>query len=142
MDTIPRARGRDALSQPHLVSRRSFVFARAGFGKSNLVKLLFANLYAGQGPPRAEAGDREVPVGTVIFDPDGESFWPDYKGRPGCATCRRSGPARRLHHKQGPSEFYGSFFAEKVRLDIRDSSPPTSSRGDTANARISRTSRS
>jgi Helicase HerA, central domain len=31
----------------HLVSRRSFVFARAGFGKSNLVKLLFANLYGG-----------------------------------------------------------------------------------------------
>ena len=29
----------------HLVSRRSFVFARAGFGKSNLVKLLFSNLY-------------------------------------------------------------------------------------------------
>src|SRR5262249_27639174 len=29
----------------HLVSRRSFVFARAGFGKSNLTKLLFSNLY-------------------------------------------------------------------------------------------------
>jgi hypothetical protein len=30
----------------NLVSRRSFVFARAGFGKSNLIKLLFSNLYA------------------------------------------------------------------------------------------------
>ena len=29
----------------NLVSRRSFVFARAGFGKSNLNKLLFAELY-------------------------------------------------------------------------------------------------
>src|SRR5207302_7426429 len=29
----------------HLVARRTFVFARAGFGKSNLVKLLFSNLY-------------------------------------------------------------------------------------------------
>jgi hypothetical protein len=29
-----------------LVARRTFVFARAGFGKSNLVKLLFAHLYA------------------------------------------------------------------------------------------------
>ena len=29
----------------NLVSRRSFVFARAGFGKSNLNKLLFASLY-------------------------------------------------------------------------------------------------
>ena len=30
-----------------LVSRRTFVFARAGFGKSNLIKLLFSRLYAG-----------------------------------------------------------------------------------------------
>jgi uncharacterized protein len=29
-----------------LVSRRSFIFARAGFGKSNLNKLLFSELYA------------------------------------------------------------------------------------------------
>src|SRR5207237_8145836 len=29
-----------------LVSRRTFVFARAGFGKSNLNKLLFSKLYA------------------------------------------------------------------------------------------------
>ena len=28
-------------------------------------------------------GGRQVPVGTVIFDPDGEYFWPDDKGRPG-----------------------------------------------------------
>ena len=40
-----------------LVSRRSFVFARASFGKSNLVKLLFADLYGnGAGPPPAESG--------------------------------------------------------------------------------------
>jgi len=37
-----------------MVSRRSFVFARAGFGKSNLVKLLFANLYGGAAGPVAE----------------------------------------------------------------------------------------
>jgi len=28
-----------------LVSRRSFIFARAGYGKSNLNKLLFSELY-------------------------------------------------------------------------------------------------
>src|SRR5262249_18967645 len=66
----------------HLVSRRSFVFARAGFGKSNLVKLLFSNLY--QTIPTVEKrGGRRVPVGTMIFDPDGEYFWPDDKNRPG-----------------------------------------------------------
>src|SRR5260370_5950756 len=36
-----------------MVSRRSFVFARAGFGKSNLVKLLFAKLYGGAAGPVA-----------------------------------------------------------------------------------------
>ena len=46
----------------HLVSRRSFVFARAGFGKSNLVKLLFANLYGGGRSPVTEK--RERPGGT------------------------------------------------------------------------------
>ena len=38
----------------NLVSRRSFVFARAGFGKSNLNKLLFSTLYK-TGPWRTTA---------------------------------------------------------------------------------------
>jgi len=53
-----------------LVSRRSFIFARAGFGKSNLNKLLFSTLYA-ETPTVTKRGDYQVPVGTVIFDPDG-----------------------------------------------------------------------
>lgn len=65
-----------------LVSRRSFVFARAGFGKSNLIKLLFSRLYAAAGPTMP-LRHVTVPVGTVIFDPDGEYFWPDAHGRPG-----------------------------------------------------------
>ena len=65
-----------------LVSRRSFVFARAGFGKSNLNKLLlFSLLY--ETPTVEKRAGKRVPVGTVIFDPDGEYFWPDDKGRPG-----------------------------------------------------------
>jgi hypothetical protein len=65
-----------------LVSRRSFVFARAGFGKSNLNKLLFSSLYK-ETPTVEKRGGRKVPVGTVIFDPDGEYYWPDDKNRPG-----------------------------------------------------------
>ena len=34
-----------------MVAAASFVFARAGFGKSNLVKLLFANLYGADSVP-------------------------------------------------------------------------------------------
>jgi uncharacterized protein len=107
----------------HLVSRRSFVFARAGFGKSNLVKLLFATLYGGGsgGPVVEKRGGLRVPVGTVIFDPDGEYYWPDDKGRPGLCDV----PALRdrlvvFTDKEAPSEFYRSFSVDKVRLDIRE----------------------
>lgn len=44
-----------------LKGRRSFVFARAGYGKSNLVKLLLSRLYSA--PPD---------VGLLIVDPEGE----------------------------------------------------------------------
>jgi hypothetical protein len=65
-----------------LVSRRTFIFARAGFGKSNLNKLLFSELY--KSPPTVKERDgRDVPVGTIIFDPEGEYFWPDSAGNPG-----------------------------------------------------------
>jgi len=37
----------------HLSARRTFVFARAGFGKSNLIKLLFSNLYLTTRPSRS-----------------------------------------------------------------------------------------
>ena len=105
-----------------LVSRRTFVFARAGFGKSNLVKLLFADLYSLPGGPHInKRGDRRVPVGTVIFDPDGEYFWPDDKGRPG--LCDVPDLRDRLvvfTDRQGPSSFYQSFVVDQVRLDVRE----------------------
>ena len=106
----------------HLVSRRSFVFARAGFGKSNLVKLLFADLYGGdRGPSVTKRAGRTAKVGTVIFDPDGEYAWPDDKGRPGLCDV----PALRdrlvvFTDKEAGSAFYGSFVADKVKLDIRE----------------------
>ncbi len=109
----------------HLVSRRSFVFARAGFGKSNLVKLLFANLYgSGQGPVSQKRSGREVPVGTVIFDPDGEYYWPDDRGRPGlCDVPALQDRLAVFTDKEGPSDFYRSFSVDKVRLDIRELDP-------------------
>jgi uncharacterized protein len=109
----------------HLVSRRSFVFARAGFGKSNLVKLLFANLYGGaKGPATKKRGGREVQVGTVIFDPDGEYYWPDDNGRPGlCDVPALQDRLVVFTEKEGPSEFYRSFAVDRVRLDIRELEP-------------------
>jgi len=55
-----------------LKGKRSFVFARAGYGKSNLIKYLMSQLYSS--PPD---------VGLLIFDPEGEYALPDTQGRPG-----------------------------------------------------------
>jgi uncharacterized protein len=106
-----------------LVSRRSFVFARAGFGKSNLTKLLFSTLY-GETPSVPKRGGRRVPVGTVIFDPDGEYFWPDHAGRPGlCDVPELEDKVVVFTSRQGPSPFYQSFVAGGVKLDIRRLKP-------------------
>lgn len=102
-----------------LVARRSFIFARAGFGKSNLNKLLFSRLYS-ETPTVEKRGGRRVPVGTILFDPDGEYFWPDDKGRPG--FCDVPGMEDHLvvfTSRRAPSEFYQSFVAGQIRLDIR-----------------------
>lgn len=102
-----------------LVSRRSFVFARAGFGKSNLNKLLFAKLYKTTPHVTKRAG-KQVPVGTVIFDPDGEYFWPDDKGRPGlCDVPALEDKLVVFTERRNPSAFYQSFVAGGIRLDIR-----------------------
>lgn len=97
-------RGPEVLVRFHvdsLVSRRTFIFARAGFGKSNLNKLLFSTLYT-ETPTAEKRGGRRVPVGTVIFDPDGEYSWPDDKGRPGlCDVPLAARQARGVHLPPG-----------------------------------------
>lgn len=53
-----------------LISKRTFIFARAGYGKSNLMKILASNW-------KKQFGS------LVIFDPEGEYAFTDNKGRPG-----------------------------------------------------------
>lgn len=102
-----------------LVSKRSFVFARAGFGKSNLVKLLFSNLYENT-PTVIKRVDKKAPVGTIIFDPDGEYFWPDDSGRPGlCDVPVLEDKVVVFTNRSSTSPFYQSFVAGTIRLDIR-----------------------
>jgi hypothetical protein len=106
-----------------LVSRRSFIFARAGFGKSNLTKLLFSSLYK-ETPTVTKRGGRQVPVGTIIFDPEGEYFWPDASGRPGLADVPELEDKLVVFtSRRGPSPFYESFVAGGVKLDIRRLKP-------------------
>jgi DNA helicase HerA-like ATPase len=103
----------------HLVSRRTFVFARAGYGKSNLNKLLFSTLYSSDCTIQ-KRGNNSVPVGTVIFDPDGEYFWPDDRGNPGlCDVPQLKDRLVVFTSRLAPSPFYGSFVAGGVKLDIR-----------------------
>lgn len=101
----------------NLVSHRSVVFARAGYGKSNLIKFLVAELY--RQPPKTENGQN---VGTLIFDPDGEYFWPDtVRGRPGlCDTPQLMDKLVVFTNRAAPNPYYGSWKAGEVRLDIRD----------------------
>ena len=102
----------------HLVARRSFIFARAGYGKSNLNKLLFSTLYSTD--CTITKRNQEVPVGTVIFDPDGEYFWPDDKGNPGlCDVPALQDRIVVFTSREAPSAFYGSFVAGGIKLDIR-----------------------
>jgi hypothetical protein len=110
-------------SIPNLVSRRTFIFARAGFGKSNLNKLLFSTLYSST-PYVVKRGDRRVPVGTIIFDPEGEYFWPDDKGRPGLCDVRALEKQIVVFtSRAAPSPYYESFVAGGVRLDVRRLQP-------------------
>lgn len=103
-----------------MVSRRTMIFARAGFGKSNLVKLLFANLYGGENPPTVRKRGEDRRVGTVVFDPDGEYFWPDDKGRPGlCDVDGLESEIALFTERKSESGFYRSFVADGVKIDLR-----------------------
>jgi hypothetical protein len=106
----------------NLVSRRSVVFARAGYGKSNLMKYLLAELY--RQAPRTEGG---LPVGTLIFDADGEYFWPDTvknPPRPGlCDVPHLQDRIAVFTKRPAPSPYYGKWKVGDVKLDIRDLPP-------------------
>lgn len=101
----------------NLVSKRSTVFARAGYGKSNLIKFLISELYR-KGIPRTEKGQE---VGTLIFDAEGEYFWPDFKGRPGlCDVPHLEQNIIVFTNRESENTYYERWKAGAVKLDIRD----------------------
>jgi hypothetical protein len=105
----------------NLVSKRSVVFARAGYGKSNLIKYLISELYK-DGQPKTERGQN---VGTLIFDADGEYFWPDrVRNRPGlCDVPHLKDHIIAFTNRLPGIPYYASWKAGEVRLDIRDLPP-------------------
>ena len=101
----------------NLVSKRSVVFARAGYGKSNLIKFLVGELYR-NGIPKTDRGRN---VGVLIFDADGEYFWPDFKDRPGlCDVDQLQEHLVVFTSRPAQSAYYDSWKAGNVRIDIRD----------------------
>lgn len=102
-----------------LISKRTVVFARAGYGKSNLIKYLISELYKNGGERAVtEKGDK---AGTLIFDADGEYFWPDFRGRPGlCDVPDLRTQTVVFTNRSGNSTYYESWKAGEVKLDIRD----------------------
>ena len=103
-----------------LISRRSSVFARAGYGKSNMLKLLISQLYAGDGP-RDRSGR---PVGMLVLDPEGEYFWPDEDGRPGlCNVPHLRDKIAVFTDRLEPNPYYGSWKVGGIKLDVRELPP-------------------
>lgn len=104
----------------NLVSKRSVVFARAGYGKSNLIKFLTGELYR-DGVPKTEGGKS---VGVLIFDADGEYFWPDnVRNRPGlCDVPQLKDNILVFTNRKNDRapKYYESWKAGEVRLDIRN----------------------
>jgi len=91
----------------HLVARRTFVFARAGYGKSNLIKLLTSRLY-----------ELQQPGGLLIFDPEGEYAFRDRKGRPGLADVPHLADKLVVYTNRRIQGHYSRWVAGNVKLNL------------------------
>jgi hypothetical protein len=91
----------------HLIARRTYVFARAGYGKSNLIKLLTARLY-----------ELEQPGGMLIFDPEGEYAFRDKRGRPGLADIPFLADKLVVYTNRNVGTPYNRWVAGDVRINL------------------------
>lgn len=102
----------------NLVAKRTAVFARAGYGKSNLIKYLVSELYKTE----PKTGDGR-PVGTLIFDANGEYFWPDAKNRPGLCDVPHLKDKLAVFTGRNRDDAYNNWKVSGVKLDLRDLTP-------------------
>lgn len=97
-----------------LVAKRTFVFARAGYGKSILIKMLVTKLY-----------ENEQNVGMLIFDPEGEYAFP-VKNNPGLADVPELADKLVVFTNRKYSnldEKYKKMIAGKVNLNLTELRP-------------------
>ena len=85
-----------------LDSKRTFIFARAGYGKSNLMKLL------------ASAWKEEF-GSLVIFDPDGEYAFTDKKLRPGILDKKEAILVTNRRENEGVGNVY-----RKLKINLKE----------------------
>lgn len=123
-DTVFDGKGRPAhpvyFDVKNLVGRRTYVFARAGYGKSNLIKLLIAELYSNPALQELEAGRR---VGMLIFDPEGEYAFPDNQGRPGLINVPGLQDKLVIYTSRTPPPKYQRWVAGRPRLNLAHLNP-------------------
>lgn len=99
-------------SVARLKGRRSFVFARAGYGKSNLIKHLVSQIYTS--PPD---------VGLLVFDPEGEYALPDAHGRPGLLNVPELAPRISLYTNRKLEAPFAETPRGSVYVDFGDFPP-------------------
>ncbi len=91
----------------HLVSRRTFIFARAGYGKSNLMKSVASSWKPGLGS-------------LFIFDPEGEYAITDNQGRPGILDKI---PAVLVTNRRNVATRVGANIYPTLKFNLADFSP-------------------
>ncbi|MGQ4875557.1 MAG: helicase HerA domain-containing protein [Promethearchaeia archaeon] len=90
-----------------LVGKRTFIFARAGYGKSNLMKVLASNW-------KQEYGS------LIIFDPEGEYSITDKKKRPGIMDKI---PAILITNRRDVKDYLNVNVYDRLKFDFRTLHP-------------------
>ncbi len=100
-----------------LISKRTFVFSRAGYGKSNFVKLLTTRL-------REQLNTGKEKCGILIFDPEGEYAYMTKSGTPGFADIKAFNENLVVFtNRHIKDEFYKKFIGGVIKLDLRTLDP-------------------
>ncbi|MEW6033150.1 MAG: DUF87 domain-containing protein [Bacillota bacterium] len=100
----------------NLVGRRTYVFARAGYGKSNLIKLLLAKLYE-------DRRTIDEKVGLIVFDPEGEYGWSHGAGQPGLADVPHLRDRLVIYTNRTPPNAYRRLVGGNVKFNLASLRP-------------------
>lgn len=96
-----------------LISKRTFVFSRAGYGKSNFVKLLITRL-------REQVIKEHTKCGILIFDPEGEYAFKTKAGLPGFGDLEPFVDGLVVFTNRKINDpYYKNFIGGTIKIDLR-----------------------